>query len=216
MMPDRLIPILFADDEILVVSKPANVLSVPGKGPEKQDCLVSRLHEQGFNTARIVHRLDYATSGIMVLGLTADSHKQLSIQFQERKTHKRYEAIVTGTPSTPQGSVNLPLRCDWERRPLQMVDFEQGKPALTHWSVLENINDYSIPASRIDLEPVTGRSHQLRVHSRAIGHAILGDEFYAEGESLNAADRLLLHAKALSFYHPANQAWLEFTEQPPF
>jgi tRNA pseudouridine32 synthase/23S rRNA pseudouridine746 synthase len=215
-MSQSAIPVVFEDEHILVVSKPHNVLSVPGKGPEKQDCLISRLHEQGFHTARIVHRLDYATSGLMVIGLTAQSHKHLSIQFQDRKTQKRYEAIVAGQPDETQGSIELPLRCDWENRPLQMVDFEQGKPALTHWSVMEPIHHYPISASRIDLTPVTGRSHQLRVHLKAIGHTILGDEFYAEPESKEASDRLLLHAKDLGFFHPISEEWLCFKETPPF
>ncbi|MCW8884957.1 MAG: pseudouridine synthase, partial [Motiliproteus sp.] len=153
------IDILFQDESIVVVDKPHDLLSVPGKGPDNKDCVVSRL-QQRFPTIRIVHRLDCATSGVMVLALDADSHRHLSRQFQERQTHKVYVAKVYGQPSDNQGQVELPLRCDWENRPKQMVDWEQGKHALTHWYVLSRDSE----SARIKLTPITGRSHQLRVH----------------------------------------------------
>lgn len=203
--------VIHADEHILVVDKPANLLSVPGKGPQGQVCL-SRLVQSEFPTARIVHRLDYATSGIMVLALTAEAHRALSIQFQERQTGKRYQAIVSGTPDTLEGEVDLPLRCDWERRPLQIVDHEQGKAALTRWRATGK----SDLGTRIELHPVTGRSHQLRVHMMAIGHPIVGDAFYAPEAIRAASPRLLLHAEMLSFTHPVSGERLSLEAPCPF
>ncbi|KEA62041.1 Ribosomal large subunit pseudouridine synthase A [Marinobacterium lacunae] len=203
--------VLYSDDDILVVSKPANLLSVPGKGPDKQDCLWKRA-QRSHPTARIVHRLDYATSGLMVLALTAESHRALSIQFQERQTDKRYQAIVHGAPDQEKGEINLPLRCDWENRPLQIVDHVQGKNALTRWHRLET-NDLG---TRVLLYPVTGRSHQLRVHLQAIGHPILGDAFYAPESVQNLSTRLLLHAEYLSLNHPATGQRMAFSSLCPF
>jgi tRNA pseudouridine32 synthase/23S rRNA pseudouridine746 synthase len=200
-----MIECIYADDQLVVVNKPAGLLSVPGRGPDKQDCLWHRVQQQ-YPTARIVHRLDQATSGLMVLALNADSHRALSIQFQERIPEKRYQAVVQGEPVQNEGEVDLPLRCDWERRPRQMVDFEQGKPALTRWRCIERLGD----RSRMLLFPHTGRSHQLRVHMLAMGHPILGDEFYAPPAALELAPRLLLHAEHLGFKHPASHDWLSF------
>jgi tRNA pseudouridine32 synthase/23S rRNA pseudouridine746 synthase len=200
-----MIECIYADDQLVVVNKPAGLLSVPGRGPDKQDCLWHRVQQQ-YPTARIVHRLDQATSGLMVLALNADSHRALSIQFQERIPEKRYQAVVQGEPVQNEGEVDLPLRCDWERRPRQMVDFEQGKPALTRWRCIERLGD----RSRMLLFPHTGRSHQLRVHMLAMGHPILGDEFYAPPAALELTPRLLLHAEHLGFKHPASHDWLSF------
>jgi tRNA pseudouridine32 synthase/23S rRNA pseudouridine746 synthase len=206
-----MIECIYADDQLVVVNKPAGLLSVPGRGPDKQDCLWHRVQQQ-YPTARIVHRLDQATSGLMVLALNADSHRALSIQFQERIPEKRYQAVVQGEPVQNEGEVDLPLRCDWERRPRQMVDFEQGKPALTRWRCIERLGD----RSRMLLFPHTGRSHQLRVHMLAMGHPILGDEFYAPPAALELAPRLLLHAEQLGFKHPASHDWLSFDSVCPF
>lgn len=206
-----MIPVLYADESMLVVVKPHRLLSVPGLGEEKQDCLWRRVQQQ-YPTARIVHRLDYATSGLMVMALKADTHRHLSMQFQNRITQKRYQAIVSGQITENEGSIELPLRCDWERRPLQIVDHEQGKQALTHWQCLERNN----LGSRLLLHPITGRSHQLRVHLQAIGHPILGDEFYAEGGARAASARLLLHADQLALRHPVSETWLEFESPCPF
>ena len=206
-----MIPVLYADEAMLVVVKPHQLLSVPGLGQEKQDCLWRRVQQQ-YPTARIVHRLDYATSGLMVMALTAVTHRHLSMQFQNRITKKRYQAIVSGQVRGDEGSIELPLRCDWERRPLQIVDHEQGKSALTHWQCLER-NDQG---SRLLLHPITGRSHQLRVHLQAIGHPILGDEFYAEGDAREASPRLLLHAEQLALQHPLSEEWLAFESACPF
>lgn len=206
-----MIECIYADDQLVVVNKPAGLLSVPGRGPDKQDCLWHRIQQQ-YPTARIVHRLDQATSGLMVLALNADSHRALSIQFQERIPEKRYQAVVQGEPVQNEGEVDLPLRCDWERRPRQMVDFEQGKPALTRWRCIERLGN----RSRMLLFPHTGRSHQLRVHMLAMGHPILGDEFYAPPDALELAPRLLLHAEQLGFKHPASHDWLSFDSVCPF
>lgn len=203
--------VLYADQDIVVVDKPANLLSVPGKGPEGQVCLWRHVQTE-YPTARIVHRLDYATSGIMVLGLTEQAHRALSIQFQERLTGKRYQAIVSGTPDTSEGEIDLPLRCDWERRPLQMVDHEQGKAALTRWRATGSTS----LGTRVELHPVTGRSHQLRVHLMAIGHPIIGDAFYAPEEARTASPRLLLHAEMLSFDHPVTGERLCIESPCPF
>ncbi|MBS99796.1 MAG: RNA pseudouridine synthase [Oceanospirillaceae bacterium] len=205
------VELLYSDNEIVVVNKPANLLSVPGKGPDKQDCLWRRVQER-FPTARIVHRLDYATSGILVLALNASSHRQLSLQFQARETGKRYQAIVTGLPDQLTGEIDLPLRCDWDNRPLQMVDHEQGKPALTRWEVIEQ----NALGTRLLLTPITGRSHQLRVHLLAIGHPIVGDGFYAPPEVRALSPRLLLHAELLQLKHPTTGEMLEFHSSCPF
>ena len=206
-----MIEIIHADNQIVLVNKPHDLLSVPGRGPDNQNSVLLQLQQQ-FPTIRIVHRLDCATSGVMVLALDADSHRALSIQFQERKTAKQYVARIYGRPSEESGSVDLPLRCDWDNRPKQMVDFEKGKPALTHWQVIE----YSASCTRVALTPITGRSHQLRVHMQAMGHPIAGDRFYASGEALAAADRLHLHAERLELFHPLSGERVSFTVPCPF
>ncbi len=191
------IEVLFSDPSLVVVNKPHDLLSVPGKGVDKQDCLVRRVQQQ-FPTARIVHRLDYATSGIIVLALSAASHRALSIAFQNRKTDKSYQAIVAGEVAQASGEIELPLICDWENRPLQKVCYEYGKPALTKWQRLE-VQDGN---TRLRLIPVTGRSHQLRVHSLEMGHPMIGDRFYAPADIQQQSPRLLLHAEYLCFPHP--------------
>ncbi len=203
--------ILFADNEIIVVNKAADLLSVPGRGEDKQDCLWRRA-QLSFPTARIVHRLDYATSGVMVLALSAASHRHLSIQFQERKTAKTYQAIVAGVVQQDRGSVDQPMRCDWDNRPLQIIDQQQGKAAQTHWRKLELLDN----ATRLELTPVTGRSHQLRLHMQFIGHPILGDRFYAQQDQIARSERLLLHAETLSFNHPVTGDRLTFNSPVPF
>ncbi|MBA4502001.1 pseudouridine synthase [Marinobacterium marinum] len=202
---------VFSDTHIVVVSKPAGLLSVPGRGEDKQDCLWRRV-QQHFPTARIVHRLDQATSGLLILALDATSHRNLSQQFQQRIPRKRYQAIISGSPEQESGRVELALRCDWDNRPLQMVDPVQGKPALTEWECLEREAD----RSRVLLYPITGRSHQLRVHMQAMGHPIIGDRFYAPEPQRSASSRLLLHAEHLALKHPDNGTWLEFETPCPF
>lgn len=210
--------LIYSDDQIIIVNKPAELLSVPGRGEHKQDCVARRVQDQ-FPTARIVHRLDFATSGLMVLALTADSHRAMNRAFQERKTAKRYQAIIAGTPTEASGEIFEPLRCDWENRPLQIVDHEQGKSAHTRWEAMgeerfgENQDQI---ATRVALTPITGRSHQLRVHMQWLGHAILGDRFYASADVEALSPRLLLHAEYLAFEHPETGAWVEFNSPVPF
>lgn len=203
--------VLYADNSLVIANKPWDLLSVPGKGPEKQDCVWRRVQQQ-FPTARIVHRLDYATSGLMVLALSLEAQRALSIAFQERSPKKHYQAIIAGTPSDESGVIELPLRCDWENRPLQIVDHDRGKHALTHWRVVGE----TPLGTRVKLTPVTGRSHQLRVHMQALGHPIVGDRFYAEAEQVALSERLLLHAEYLGFPHPDSGEWVDFTAPCPF
>ena len=190
---------LYRDNDIVVVDKPAGLLSVPGRHPDNYDSALTRLQAIEPET-RIVHRLDMATSGIMVFGLHADSHRALSRQFQDRLVSKAYVADVWGELEQESGEIDLPLRCDWPNRPRQMVDHEQGKSAFTRYQKMGSHNGYG----RVWLEPVTGRSHQLRVHMAAIGHPMLGCSFYAHEAARSAATRLHLHAAKLSFSHPGN------------
>jgi tRNA pseudouridine32 synthase/23S rRNA pseudouridine746 synthase len=202
--------LLYHDDYLLVVNKPAGLLSVPGRGADKQDCLSTRL-QQIYPDALTVHRLDMATSGVMVFARGAEMQRALSEQFRERKIEKRYEAIISGKLAASTGEINLPLITDWPNRPLQKVDHQLGKPSLTRYALLAY--DESNHASRISLTPVTGRTHQLRLHMAAIGHPILGDALYGD---IASAPRLLLHACALSFSHPVTRAMLNFTVDPLF
>ncbi|MGR3176451.1 MAG: RluA family pseudouridine synthase [Candidatus Anammoxibacter sp.] len=202
---------IYEDDQIIIVDKPANLLSVPGKTPEGQDCLIHRV-QQRFPEARIVHRLDFSTSGLMVIAQNRESHRELSRQFQDRETEKSYIATVYGHPEEESGNVNLPLRCDWERRPIQIVDHKQGKNAQTFWRIDKRFEN----SCRVVLTPVTGRTHQLRVHMKAIGHPILGDEFYAHEAAFEMADRLCLHAKELIITHPTNNRRMTFSSDECF
>lgn len=203
--------IVYRDDDLVVLNKPSGLLSVPGKDPKHYDSLQSRV-QTVFPTATVVHRLDMATSGIMIMALNKPTHRELSRQFQERLTEKEYIARVYGHLQQPSGSVDLPLICDWPNRPKQMVDFERGKSALTHYQVIETESE----ATRVLLKPVTGRSHQLRVHMLSLGHPILGDRLYAHEQALNAAERLQLHARWLKLTHPTTSQAIEFTAQSPF
>lgn len=203
--------IFHIDDDILITSKPAGLLSVPGKAAEHSDCLESRInaiHPQ----ARIVHRLDMATSGTMVFAMNPQAHRHLGLQFERRHIKKTYIAHVWGIVEDEVGLIDLPLRCDWPNRPLQIVDHELGKPAQTNWEVLERGSLFT----RLQLKPVTGRSHQLRVHLLSIGHPILGDEFYAKGEALEMAGRLMLHAQSLEMFHPTGGETISFSDPAPF
>lgn len=193
------IEILYHDKYVVVASKPSGLLSVPGKGPEGQFCLPNQLKPE-FGELFVVHRLDMATSGLMVLARQPEAHKNLSRQFAERTIGKRYTAVVSGIVVETSGDIALPLICDWPNRPKQKVCFSQGKPSLTHYRV--DKRNHEQQQTRLTLIPVTGRSHQLRVHLQWLGHPIVGDEFYAPPRALNASDRLLLHADRLSFHHP--------------
>ena len=157
--------VLLEEEHFLLVNKPRPLLSVPGKHPLNKDCLITRL-QQKYTEARIVHRLDMNTSGIMVIALNKESHRNLSMQFELRQTYKEYVAVLHGKLEKEKGVIELPLRCDWPNRPLQMVDFDEGKQAKTHYEVLERAPD----RTRVLFKPVTGRSHQLRVHAKELGH----------------------------------------------
>ena len=208
---DNGLDIIHQDADIIIVSKPAGLLSVPGRAETHKECLQSRVCKE-FPDARIVHRLDMMTSGIMVLAQNADSHRHVSIQFEKRKPKKSYVALVWGDVKGNSGRVDLPIRCDWERRPRQIVDFEQGKSSQTDWEVIERCGD----TTRVLLKPVTGRTHQLRVHMQQMGYPILGDDFYAHEEAFKASDRLCLNAQDLALYHPVSNEWMEFHSPCPF
>ena len=203
--------IVYQDNDLLIVNKPSGLLTVPGKDPKHADCLIARVNRV-FPTAKIVHRLDMATSGIICLAMHKEAHRNLSMQFQDRKTAKRYIARVFGKLEQPTGSVDLPLICDWPNRPKQMVDHDNGKPSLTHFKVLEHEDN----ATRVELTPITGRSHQLRVHMLSLGHPILGDRLYAHPAALAMAPRLQLHAEMLSLAHPVSGKEMVFEAEPEF
>ncbi|WP_404341059.1 bifunctional tRNA pseudouridine(32) synthase/23S rRNA pseudouridine(746) synthase RluA [Pseudoalteromonas mariniglutinosa] len=203
--------IIYQDDDLLIVNKPSGLLTVPGKDPKHADCLIARVNRV-FPQAKIVHRLDMATSGIICLAMHKAAHRNLSMQFQERQTAKRYIARIYGRLEQLSGSVDLPLICDWPNRPKQKVDHEYGKPSLTHFTVLE----YEDAATRVELTPITGRSHQLRVHMLSLGHPILGDRLYAHSDALAAAPRLQLHAQMLTLAHPVSQQQLVFEAAAEF
>ena len=208
--PDEPLDILHADHQILVVSKPSGLLSVPGKGPELADCLLSRI-QAAFPDALLVHRLDRDTSGVMVFALTAHAQRHLGLQFEKRQVKKTYVARVSGEMSQKTGSVDLPLIVDWPNRPKQMVDHENGRPAQTDWRV-QRVGDGE---TRVRLYPKTGRSHQLRVHMLAIGHPILGDPFYASGAGRDHP-RLMLHSESLRLRHPDGGRGMSFSSKAPF
>jgi tRNA pseudouridine32 synthase/23S rRNA pseudouridine746 synthase len=201
---------VYSDESLLVVNKPSGMLSVPGRGADKMDSLASRVQNQ-FPDARIVHRLDMGTSGLLVFARGTDMQRRLSQLFRERGVTKSYIAIVAGIIETTIGEVDLPLASDWPNRPRQKVDFVLGKFSLTRFRVLaqDDVNR----TSRVALEPVTGRTHQLRIHMAAIGHPISGDTLY--GGDLGAT-RLMLHACALSFIHPFSAELLNLVCRAPF
>jgi tRNA pseudouridine32 synthase/23S rRNA pseudouridine746 synthase len=208
--------IIFKDKDIVVLNKSSGLLSVPGRLPEHQDCLQNRV-QKVLPTATIVHRLDMATSGIMIMALNKPAHVAISRQFEQRKTKKSYVARVFGHIQEQQGSVDLPLICDWPNRPKQKVDHENGKQSLTHYQVLA-YNELSSgdESTLVELTPVTGRSHQLRVHMLALGHPILGDRLYAHEKALTVSPRLQLHARNLSLAHPVTGELLSFVAPCPF
>ncbi|GAA4222584.1 tRNA pseudouridine32 synthase/23S rRNA pseudouridine746 synthase [Sagittula marina] len=210
MPPSGEIPVLHEDSDLLIVDKPAGLLSVPGKGPELADCLLTRL-ESAFPTARLIHRLDRDTSGVMVFALTAHAQKHLNLQFEQRKTKKTYVARVTGRLEPKTGEVDLPLIVDWPNRPRQMVCHETGKAALTGYRVLKASDE----ESRVRLFPHSGRTHQLRVHMLSLGHPILGDELY-NPETASQYPRMMLHAEELRVNHPENGKGMTFRANAPF
>lgn len=203
--------ILHADHEILVVDKPAGLLSVPGRGEDRQDCLINRLRG-AYPTVLLVHRLDLDTSGVMVFGLTPHAQRHLGRQFEARQTKKHYLARLWGHLEPKTGRVDLPLIVDWPNRPRQHVNHETGKPAQTDWRVLRHEADGT---TRVRLTPLTGRSHQLRVHMMELGHPILGDPLYATGAARDFA-RLMLHAESLRLRHPDSNQSMTFSAPCPF
>lgn len=218
-MATRLPPIdphiLYADDALLVVEKPAGLLAVPGRGPDKQDCLSTRV-QQLHPDALVVHRLDMATSGLMLMARGKAAQQVLSRAFAQRAAHKTYQAVVQGDlaqPVEPWGCIDLPILLDWPRRPRRIISPQGGKPSVTRWRVLGPAGP---GRTRVELEPVTGRSHQLRVHMLAIGHPILGDPLYCLGDSASASPRLLLHACEIALTHPASGKPLRFASTPAF
>lgn len=195
---------LYIDAHLLVLDKPAGLLSVPGR--TEPDCLAARAQAL-WPDALVVHRLDQATSGLLVMARGLEAQRRLGWAFERRRVHKRYEAVVEGTLDDDAGRIELPLIVDWPNRPRQVVDPLRGKPALTHWRVLARGGG----RTHVALQPVTGRSHQLRVHLQAIGHPIVGDDLYGR-----AGPRLLLHACALTLPHPADGRPVHFESPVPF
>ncbi len=208
--PDTPLNVLHEDHEIIVVDKPAGLLSVPGRGAHLADCLMTRV-QVAFPQALLVHRLDRDTSGVMIFAQTPHAQRNLSMQFEKRSAKKTYVARAHGHLQPKTGTVDLPLIVDWPNRPRQMVCHETGKPAVTNWQVMK----YAAGETRVKLMPGTGRSHQLRVHMQSLGHVILGDPLYASGA---AADfpRLMLHSLELRINHPESGRGLTFRAKVPF
>lgn len=202
--------VLHEDAHIILVNKPSGLLSVPGRGEHLADCLITRV-QAAFPTALLVHRLDRDTSGVMVFAQTPAAQRHLGLQFEKRMTKKTYVARVWGVPRETSGVIDLPLIVDWPNRPKQMVDHENGKPAVTEWKAISSTDT----ETRMRLMPQTGRSHQLRVHMLALGHPILGDPFYAEGPALEFP-RLMLHSEELKLKHPEDGRGMRFRAKAPF
>lgn len=210
----RGLAILHLSAQLIVVDKPSGLLSVPGRGAGKEDCLSRRVQAE-YPDALIVHRLDMGTSGIVAMGRGAHAQRELSIQFEQRKVHKRYQALVDGCWSAAaEGEIDLPIIVDWPNRPKQIVDHASGRPSLTRYRLLDIDTERAV--SRIELEPTTGRSHQLRVHMEAMGHPIIGDDFYGTPASCAKAGRLMLHACRIEFTHPETSDPLCIDCPPPF
>ncbi|MDR0716205.1 MAG: RNA pseudouridine synthase [Azoarcus sp.] len=211
--PPPLYPLdyVYVDETIIVVVKPAGLLSVPGRGEERQDCLLARVRLD-YPDALTAHRLDMETSGLIVFARGAAAQRDLSIAFQNRHVHKRYIAVVHGCVIENAGRVEAPMIVDWPNRPRQKIDFVHGRPALSLYRVLQR----ETGRTRLELEPVTGRSHQLRVHMSWLGHPIIGDGLYAPSPVRMFTGRMLLHATELRFAHPAHSMPLSFSSAPPF
>lgn len=208
--PSGPLDLIHLDHALLLINKPTGLLSVPGKGDHLQDCLLARV-QAAFPEALLVHRLDMDTSGIMVFAMSRPAQRHLGLQFEKRHMKKTYQARVWGHMAEKTGDIDLPLIVDWPNRPLQHVDFENGKPAQTEWRVMRQEGD----TTRLRLFPKTGRSHQLRVHMREIGHPILGDPFYATGPARDF-ERLMLHAESLKLRHPDGGKGMLFRAPVPF
>ena len=223
--------LIYEDAALLVFNKPSGLLSVPGKGPEKADCLRTRV-QQIYPEALTVHRLDMSTSGILLMARSADLHRSLSIAFANREVHKRYIAVVNGQISAETSEhradlsddfsddaltwrlIDLPIATDWINRPLQKIDPIEGKPSQTRYKVLAY--DAATNSTRVELAPVTGRTHQLRVHLQSLGHPILGDHLYASPEIQAKSPRLMLHASRLAINHPVTGEQMQWVAEAPF
>ena len=199
--------LVYCDDYIAVVNKPSGLLSVPGNQPQYYDSAMSRVKEK-YGFCEPAHRLDMATSGILLFALSKAADRELKRQFREREPKKYYQALVWGHLEQDHGVVELPLICDWENRPRQKICFERGKRAVTFYDVLQR---YPNNTTRVKLTPITGRSHQLRLHMLALGHPILGDKFYAHPQAKALSPRLCLHAESLQIQHPITGETMEFT-----
>lgn len=203
--------ILYQDKDIIVLNKPSGLLSVPGRAAEHKDSLYQRVLETHPN-AQVVHRLDMSTSGIIVVALRRNAERELKRQFSERETQKTYYARVAGHVKQQKDTIELPLICDWPNRPKQKVDHINGKPSTTHYEVIS----YGQRSTLVKLTPITGRSHQLRVHMMALGHPILGDNFYADPLAKRLSPRLQLHAQSLTIKQPYSRETLTFSTDIPF
>lgn len=213
-VPD--IELVYVDTALVVANKPSGLLAVPGRGLDKQDCLSARVQAR-YPDALIVHRLDMATSGLMVMARGAESQRALSKAFAAREVNKRYVAVVAGrldAPADEWGVIDLPIAADWPNRPLSKIDHQSGKPSVTRWRVVAY--DSIGVSTRVELEPVTGRSHQLRLHMRELGHPMLGDALYAPPEIQALSERLLLHAAWLQLPHPDTGEACSFNSPVPF
>ena len=210
--------LIYRDDDVMVINKPAGLLSVPGKGEALSDSVQTRLLQEEPKTL-LVHRLDRDTSGILVFALNKAAQRHISIQFQQRQTEKKYHAIVEGHLSVhfdDFAEINVPVRYDEAHPPLHIADESHPKPAQSYYQIIENFYIQDLPVSRIVLKPITGRSHQLRVHTQYIGHPIVGDTLYATAQGQALSERLCLHAAELSFVHPVTGQSLNFVCQTPF
>ena len=209
------LPVVYVDDAMLVLNKPAGLLTVPGRGEAKQDCLSKRAQDV-YPEALIVHRLDRDTSGLVVMARGIVAQRAINLSFEKRLVDKRYEAVVIGLLPVSEDwqEIDLPLLVDWPNRPKRTVNYAEGQQALTRWRCIGV--DTARGCSRVELEPVTGRTHQLRVHMQALGHPMLGDTLYATPEALALSDRLQLHARTLSIPHPVSGQMMEFTAPVPF
>ena len=216
--------LVYEDKVLLLFNKPSGLLSVPGKGPEKADCLRTRV-QQVYPEALTVHRLDMSTSGLLLMARNAEIHRTLSIAFANREVHKRYVAVVDGIVASDNSDANaedvqswrlidLPIATDWVNRPLMKIDKHDGKPSQTHYRVIKH--DADNVCTHLELAPVTGRTHQLRLHLQAIGHSILGDHLYATDEVQAKSTRLMLHASRLTLMHPVTGRQMDWFLNNPF
>lgn len=209
--PTGPLDVVYMDDWFAILNKPAGLLSVPGKGPQLADCLMSRAIVQ-FPGARLVHRLDRDTSGLIMVARSHPAQVALSRMFAERAMEKTYIALVAGNPAEDSGHIDLPIIVDWPNRPRQMICHETGRKAQTDWRVLKRGADRAL----VELRPLTGRSHQLRLHMQQLGHPILGDTLYATPEQIAQSPRLCLHAAELGFAHPARGGFVRYSAAPEF